>query len=167
MNPNARYEYLGDMARIDRLSAPDISDRSYAVTANFDVDEVAEGVILAWGSRFGGFVLYINERQLCYEYVYSESQKHTLAVDFPQHPGKRVIQLRFERVGTRAGRASLVVDGAVAGALDIPRTWPLRTARRQDSIADAMPERRLAMPMNGRFGSAADPSGLRSNLKTR
>ena len=32
--------------------------------------------------------------------------------------------MKFERVGPRAGRASLVVDGAVAGALDIPRTWP-------------------------------------------
>jgi arylsulfatase len=124
MNPNTRYEYLDDMARIDRLSAPDISDRSYVVTANFEADEVAEGVILAWGSRFGGFVLYIKERQLCYEYVFSESEKHTLTVDFPQHPGRRVIQLKFERVGPRAGRASLVVDGAVAGVLDIPRTWP-------------------------------------------
>jgi arylsulfatase A-like enzyme len=124
MNPNTRYEYLGDMARIDRLSSPDISDRGYVVTANFDADEIAEGVILAWGSRFGGFVLYIKERQLCYEYVYSESQKHTLAVDFPQTPGKKVIQLKFERVGPRAGRASLVVDGAAAGVLDIPRTWP-------------------------------------------
>jgi hypothetical protein len=27
-------------------------------------------------------------------------------------------------VGPRAGRASFVVDGAVAGVLDIPRTWP-------------------------------------------
>jgi len=124
MKPNTRYEYLGDMARIDRLSAPDISDRGYVVTASFEADEVAEGVILAWGSRFGGFVLYIKERQFYYEYVYSESQKHTLAVDFRQHPGRRVIQLKFERVGPRAGRASLVVDGAVAGALDIPRTWP-------------------------------------------
>src|SRR5215831_2644192 len=42
----------------------------------------------------------------------------------------------------------------------------LRTARLQDSIADAMPVRRSAMPMSGRFGSAADPCGLRSNLKT-
>ena len=56
--------------------------------------------------------------------MYSESQKHTLAVGFPQHPGKRVIQLKFERVGPRAGRASLVIDGAVAGTLDIPHTWP-------------------------------------------
>jgi hypothetical protein len=56
--------------------------------------------------------------------VFSESEKHTLTVDFPQRPGRRVIQLKFERVGPRAGRASLVVDGAAAGALDIPRTWP-------------------------------------------
>jgi arylsulfatase A-like enzyme len=124
MNPETHYEYLGDMARIDRLSAPDISDRSYMVTANFDATEDIEGVILAWGSRFGGFVLFIKNGQLCYEYVYSESLKHTLAVDFPQHPGKRVIQLKFERAGTHSGRASLVVDGAAAGALDVPRTWP-------------------------------------------
>ena len=37
---------------------------------------------------------------------------------------KRVIQLKFERVGTHSGRASLLVDGAAAGVLDIPRTWP-------------------------------------------
>jgi hypothetical protein len=93
MRPKTHYEYLGDMARIDRLSAPDISDRSYVVTANFDADEVAKGVILAWGSRFDGFVLYIKNGQLCYEYVYSESLKHTLAVDFPQRPGKRLAVL--------------------------------------------------------------------------
>ena len=47
-----------------------------------------------------------------------------MTVAFPQQPGKRVIQLKFERAGPRAGRASLVVDGAVAGTLDIPSTWP-------------------------------------------
>src|SRR5262249_3658999 len=108
MNPKTRYEYLGDMARIDRLSAPDISDRSYVVTANFEGDEVAEGVILAWGSRFGGFVLYIKERELCYEYVYSDSEKHTLAVTFQQQPGERVVQLNSSAwAHVLAGRASL------------------------------------------------------------
>jgi arylsulfatase len=66
-NPKTHYEYFGDMARIDRLSAPDISERSYVVTANFDAVEDVEGIILAWGSRFGGFVLYIKDRQLSYE----------------------------------------------------------------------------------------------------
>jgi arylsulfatase A-like enzyme len=124
MNPKTRYEYLGTMARIDRLSAPDISDRSYVVTATFDSDEDTKGIILAWGSLFGGFVIYVNDGQLCYEYVYSESLKHTMSVAFPQRAGKRTIQLTFERTATHAGRASLTVDGAAAGAVDIPRTWP-------------------------------------------
>ena len=124
MNPKTRYEYLGNMARIDRLSAPDISDRSYVVTATFDSDENTKGIILAWGSLFGGFVIYVSDGQLCYEYVYSESLKHTMSVAFPQRAGKRMVQLTFERTATHAGRASLTVDGAAAGAVDIPRTWP-------------------------------------------
>ena len=63
MNPTTRYEYLADMARIDRLSAPDISDRAYTVTASFEADRDTQGVILAWGSMFGGFVIYIKGRQ--------------------------------------------------------------------------------------------------------
>jgi arylsulfatase len=125
MNPRTRYEYLGNMARIDRLAAPDITDRSYVVTATFDSDEDTEGVILAWGSLFGGFVIYVNDGQLSYEYVYSESLKHTMCVGFPQRAGKRTIQLNFERTASYAGRASLTIDGAAAGVVDIPRTWPI------------------------------------------
>jgi arylsulfatase len=124
MNPRTRYEYLGNMARIDRLSAPDISDRSYVVTATFDSDEDTKGIILAWGSLFGGFVIYVDDAQLRYEYVYSESLKHTMSVAFPRRAGKRTIELKFERTAMHAGRASLTVDGAAAGAVDIPRTWP-------------------------------------------
>jgi arylsulfatase len=124
MNPRTHYEYLGDMARIDRLSAPDISERSYLITADFEAGENVEGVILAWGSRFGGFVLYVKDGELHYEYVYSDALNHALAVAFPQRPGKRAVQLKFERRNPLANRASLFVDGSAAGAIDIPRTWP-------------------------------------------
>ena len=43
MNPTTRYEYMADMARIDRLSAPDISDRAYTVTASFEADRTRRG----------------------------------------------------------------------------------------------------------------------------
>ena len=36
MNATTRYEFFGDMARIDRLAAPDISDRAYSITAEFE-----------------------------------------------------------------------------------------------------------------------------------
>jgi arylsulfatase len=124
MNSTTRYEYFADMARVDRMSAPDISDRSYTVTAAFDADANTEGVILAWGSLFGGIALYVKDAQLTYEYVYSEARKHTLSAPLPQRSGARTVQMKFERTGPQAGRASLSVDGVNAGVTDIPRTWP-------------------------------------------
>jgi hypothetical protein len=48
MNTTSRYEYLGNMARVDRLSSPDISDRSYTITAEFEPTSAGiEGVLIA------------------------------------------------------------------------------------------------------------------------
>lgn len=125
MNRTTRYEYLAGMARVDRLSAPDISDRSYIITAAFEAaDAEVEGVIFAWGSRFAGFVLYVREAQLYFEYVYSESVRHVLHAAFRPKPGRIEIQLNFERTGRNAGHSVLTVDGCEVGTLAIPRTWP-------------------------------------------
>jgi arylsulfatase A-like enzyme len=125
MKPHTRFEYQAGMARIDRLCAPDITGRSYTVTAEFEQGDVpAQGAILASGSRFGGFVLYIKDDELCYEYVYSESIKHMLRAAFRPPPGRVAIELAFECADTDAGRASLRINGAVAGRVEVPRAWP-------------------------------------------
>jgi arylsulfatase A-like enzyme len=126
MNTVFRYEFFGDMSRIERLSAPDITDRSYTITAEFGAAPASEtqGIILAWGSLFGGFVLYIKDRQVCYEYVYSEAVKYTLRAPLSLTSDKASIQLKFARTGKNAGRASLMVDNVEHDAADIPRTWP-------------------------------------------
>ena len=125
MNQQTRYEFVADMARIDRLSAPDISDRSYVVAAEFEqTTPGASGVLLAWGSRFAGFVLYIKDCELCYEYVYSESLAHKLRAPFRRQAGKARVELRFDHAADRSARASLWIDGQAAGAVEIPRTWP-------------------------------------------
>jgi arylsulfatase A-like enzyme len=125
MNKTTRYEYFADMARVDRLSAPDISDRSYTITADFDSDAPeVEGVILAWGSRFGGFVLYVKDAQFCYEYVYSESLTHRLCADFPPPAGRVQVRLAFERTGRNCGQVTLAVGQRKVGTIQIPATWP-------------------------------------------
>ena len=125
MNQQTRYEFVADMARIDRLSAPDISDRSYVVAADFEqTTPGASGVLLAWGSRFAGFVLYIKDCELCYEYVYSESLAHKLRAPFRRQAGQTRVELRFDHAADRSARASLWIDGQAAGAVEIPRTWP-------------------------------------------
>jgi arylsulfatase A-like enzyme len=125
MNRQTRYEFLANMERVDRLSAPDISDRSYVVTAEFEqTTPSASGVLLAWGSRFAGFVLYIKDGELCYEYVYSESLAHKLRAPFRRQAGKSRVELRFDHAAEGGARASLWIDGQSAGAVAIPRTWP-------------------------------------------
>ena len=125
MNQQTLYEFVADMARIDRLSAPDISDRSYVVAAEFEqTTPGASGVLLAWGSRFAGFVLYIKDCELCYENVYSESLAHKLRAPFRRQAGKARVELRFDHAADRSARASLWIDGQAAGAVEIPRTWP-------------------------------------------
>jgi arylsulfatase len=125
MNRTTRYEYFGDMARVDRLSSPDITDRSYRITASFDLGESnVQGVILAWGSRFGGFVLYVKDEELCYEYVYSESVRHVVRAPLRLPRGRAEVQVAFQRTGKNAGRAVLWIGGRETGVIEIPRTWP-------------------------------------------
>jgi len=122
-----RYVYYPGMARIDRLSAPDVSDRSYTIHAEIDVPaEGAAGVLLACGTRFAGYVLYVQDGRPVYEYAYSDRVRHCIRGDAPLPVGRPVtVRFEFRRTGPRAGRGTLFVDDRPVGSVDIPRTWPL------------------------------------------
>jgi arylsulfatase len=125
MNPRTRYTYYADMGRADRLSAPDITDRSYRIVARFVAHpDCTEGVILAWGSRFGGIALYVEDRRVHYRYVYSEAVRYPLEGALADPRGEHEVRVDFERTGRHAGRATLSIDGQAAGSVDILATWP-------------------------------------------
>lgn len=126
MMPTLAYEFHGGMSRIDRLTSPDISDRSYRITASFDVssEKIPEGVILAWGSHFGGFALYLKDGQVRYEYVYSESVTHTITANWVPPVGKTQLELLVKRTGKNSVLASLSANGRELGWVSIPKTWP-------------------------------------------
>jgi arylsulfatase A-like enzyme len=121
-----RYVYYPGMARIDRLSAPDVTDRSWRVTAEVEIpDGGAEGVLLASGTRFAGYVLYVQDGRLVYEYAYSERVRHTVRSEAPVPAGRRALGYEFAKTGPRRGRGTLLVDGRPVGTLELPRTWPV------------------------------------------
>ena len=125
MMPTLAYEFHGGMSRIDRLTSPDITDRGYRITASFEVPSGAlEGVLLAWGSRFGGFVLYLKDGQACYEYVYSESVTQSIRADWRPAGGRAQLELLVSRTGKNAVRATLSADGRELGSVAIAKTWP-------------------------------------------
>jgi arylsulfatase len=125
MMPTLAYEFYGGMSRIDRLTSPDISDRSYRISASFEVPAGGvEGVVLAWGSHFGGFVLYLLDGQACYEYVYSESVSYRIHAEWRPAPGPARLELLVRRTGRNAVTASLSTNGRELGMVAIPKTWP-------------------------------------------
>ncbi|MBC7505756.1 MAG: arylsulfatase [Sandarakinorhabdus sp.] len=126
MMPTLSYELHGSMSRIDRLTSPDITDRSYRLTASFDVPEHGplEGVVIAWGSHFGGFALYLKDGKAHYEYVYSESVTHRIAADWRPAKGHARLELLVTRTGKSAVRTSLSANGHELGSVAIRKTWP-------------------------------------------
>jgi arylsulfatase len=122
----SRYVYYPGMARIDRLSAPYITDRSWRLTAEVEIPPAgAEGVLLAAGSRFAGHVLYLRDGRLVYEYAYSTAVRHAIRSATPVPAGSRVLGYEFRRTGPWRGRGTLSIDGRVVGEVDIPKTWPV------------------------------------------
>ncbi len=120
------YVYYPGMARIDRLSAPDICDRSYSIAAEVVIPAAgAEGVLLASGTRFAGYVLYLKDGRLIYEYVYSESVRYPIRSEAPVPKGPRVLRYEFRKTGPRRGSGVLSIDGQRVGSVEIPKTWPV------------------------------------------
>jgi arylsulfatase len=122
------YTYYPGMARIDRLSAPDITDRSHRITADVEIPAGgAEGVLLTSGSRFAGYVLYLKDGHLIYEYAFSERDRYTIRSAIPVPEGRRALGFIFTKTGTRRGRGGLFIDGQSVGAVELPKTWPVIT----------------------------------------
>lgn len=123
------YTYDPGMSRIDRTRGPDITDRSHRIAAEVDIpSEGASGVLLTAGSRFAGYVMYLDgEGHLCYEYSFSERIRHRARAPRPVPPGRQTFEYRFTRTGPRCGTGSLWIDGVEVASVDIPKTWPVIT----------------------------------------
>jgi arylsulfatase len=121
-----RYVYYPGMARIDRLSAPYVTDRSWSLAAEVEMPAGgADGVLLASGSRFAGYVLYVKDGRPVFEYVYSPAERHMVQSAEAAPAGPSVLRWEFQRTGPRRGRGTLSIDGRPVGSIDIPKTWPV------------------------------------------
>lgn len=126
MKSAEHYEFYPGMARLDRLISPDISDGRYVLRADLEMlTESSEGVLLAWGSRFGGLVLYVQAGKVCLEYVYSETTTHRLQVRERLAQGVHAVAVSFTPTGRRAGDLELFVDNRCVDRATVPNTWPI------------------------------------------
>ncbi len=95
-----RYIYFPDCAEVPEAQAVNIRNRAFSLGALVDIEEGAEGVLIAQGSRFGGYTLYIKDGRLHYinNFVGMVEQKIDATVDIPTGENQ-VLSASFDKTG--------------------------------------------------------------------
>jgi arylsulfatase len=120
------YVYRAGMARVDRLSAPNVANRSYRLHADIEVPAGgAQGVLFAAGGRFGGYALFLDQGRLVHEYNLGGDRRLVLESPAALAPGPHRVGFAFRKTGSLEGLGSLMVDGATVATLPMAGLWPL------------------------------------------
>ncbi len=128
-----RYVYYPGTSSISNYSAPNVLNRPHHITAKVDIEDGAEGVLVAQGGSSGGYALYVKDHKLQYAYNYLGIQEFHVSTTSPLPRGKHELRFEFEPTaqpdlahgkGT-PGKAQLYIDGALAGEGKLPVTIPL------------------------------------------
>lgn len=120
------YRYYPGMDRIDRMNAPNVSNCSHRIEAEFETDSAAaSGVILSAGNRFGGYVLYCDEGHLVYAYTFGvrDSAKVRSRDKLPK--GKVRVAYDFKKTAEKAGTGAIFINDVEQGTLDLTGMWPI------------------------------------------
>jgi len=127
------FTFHAGTPRVPVWSGPDIGrSPSYRITAEVRVpDGGARGVILAWGGRFEGLVLYIENDHLVFENN-SGRTRESIRSNIPMPEGASVItyeyvpddarQKRTSWYGRRPGTGRLYIDGRTVGSARVTQS---------------------------------------------
>jgi len=121
---NRRVFYPGGAPQFE-YTAVNVKDRSHTITAEVEIPaNGAEGVLLAHGSWFAGYSLYVKGGRLVYVHNCMGLAEHRVESTSAVAPGRHTLAFRFTRTGPHQGTGALFIDGRKAGEGEIPRTVP-------------------------------------------
>ncbi len=123
--PQERYVYYPDGAPQFEYTAVNLKNRSHTITAEVDIPPGgAEGVLLAHGSWFAGYSLYLKDRRLHYVHNHLGLAEYRISSTEEIGPGAAILQFRFTRTGEHRGTGSLHLGDRLIGQGEIPHTVP-------------------------------------------
>jgi arylsulfatase len=114
------------MSMVPESAAVSVKNRTHRIVADVDVDEAAEGVVLAQGSLLGGWTLFLTDGRLRYVHNLSGREQHRVEAGTPLTPGRHRLEFRFDKTGEHRGTGTLLVDGAPVASGELPRFTPNR-----------------------------------------
>jgi arylsulfatase len=121
---SGRYTYYPGTSEIPEASAANTINVSYKILAEVELTAEAQGVIVAQGSRFGGFSLFVKDGKLTYVYNFlGIPPEQKIVADAPT-AGTHVVGVEFtkERAGDNhepIGTLKLHVDDEVVAEGEI------------------------------------------------
>ena len=116
-----RYVYRPGTGPVSEAMAVNLRNRSHTITAEVVVPAGgAEGVLLAQGSGYGGYSLFLADGRLHYVHNHVVQRMDEVTSTVEVTGGEHQLGFRFDRTGEHRGVGTLVVDGTDVGSVEIP-----------------------------------------------
>jgi arylsulfatase A-like enzyme len=121
--------FFPGMGRLSENSVVSIKNKSFAVTAEVEVDTGgANGVIIAQGGRFGGWCVYVKGGKARFVYNVLGIQEFAIEADSPIPSGTHQVRAEFAYDGgglAKGGDVTLYYDGTAVGSGRVEATQPM------------------------------------------
>jgi arylsulfatase A-like enzyme len=125
--PQASYTYYAGPLAIPEPATVNVRNRSHRITAHVMVDgRTVEGVLLALGSRLGGWTLFVKSGRLHYMHNYVGLEETTISADLGLGPGRHTLGFTFTKTGEHRGIGALSLDGDEIARAEIGHFTPVR-----------------------------------------
>ncbi|MGY0064358.1 arylsulfatase [Streptomyces sp. LZ34] len=118
------FTYYPGMAHLPVAAVPPVMNRGHRITAFVDRAAASdEGVLVSLGNISSGYVLYVKDNRLVYEYNFLGTRYAvTSSEELPIGPAE--LTFEFVKTGDMQGMGNLYVSGRPAGTEAIPRVLP-------------------------------------------
>jgi hypothetical protein len=105
----------------------DLRNKSYSITAEFDVDSRSNGAIVCQGGRFGGLSFFLLDGKPAFTYNFLGLETTTITATDPLGAGKHKVTYDFAYDGGGAGKGGtgvIKIDGVKVAEGRLERTQP-------------------------------------------
>ncbi len=121
---SGQYTYYPGTSAIPEASAANTINVSHRILAEVEFTPDSRGVIVAHGSRFGGYTLFVKEGKLTYVYNFLGIPPEQKVVAAAPTSGTHIVGIDFAKTGTAehyspVGTLKLYVDDDVVGEQEI------------------------------------------------
>ncbi|HEV8064650.1 MAG TPA: hypothetical protein VGP46_07450, partial [Acidimicrobiales bacterium] len=120
------YSFLPGIGTIPQIVAPNLAARPWRIHAEFDVpDEGASGAVIVHGSHAGGYIAYVRDGRLFFDYNHLGRDLTSIGAEVRLPPGPSVGRIVFTPDPIGGGDIELFYGDVPVGSGHIPATTPV------------------------------------------